>query len=384
MTNTNFQSAKDPRHEQLHRWLEAVISEPLFLADSLNTTSSPLSFRIESLAGDASFRRYHRIYVENDDNSHVYMLMDAPPEKESIIEFVEVAELMADKVNVPDIIAKNIEEGFLLLQDFGNVEFAHALLDKSQAEIDGYYQQAMQVLQDIQSISLEQGRQLSLPEYDRALLMQEMALFVDWFLPYYNVPVTEEFLQLWQNFTGLLLANIEQQPQVIVHRDFHSRNLMLDRDLIDNPLQPLLDIEQNILGVIDFQDVVIGAYSYDIVSLLRDAYVNWSDEQIDQWLMDFYQRLPIEIRQERDYPQFYQDVIIMGVQRHLKVLGIFVRLSERDGKTRYLADIPKVMADLLYELSWLAESPQADGDIQVLAREFLAWVGAEVLPNLSV
>ncbi len=337
------------RQQRINEWLQSVLTD---------------NFQIESLAGDASFRRYHRIHLDNAEKT-IYILMDAPPEKESIIEFIQVAELMANYVNVPDIIAKNIEEGFLLLQDFGKVEFAHLLENASLEEINQYYQQAIQALINIQKIPLENGKRIDLPNYDKKLLMQEMALFTDWFLPYIKVEETAEFGQLWDKFTAELIAQIEPQPQVIVHRDYHSRNLMQDK----NP--------QNSLGIIDFQDAVIGVYSYDIISLLRDAYTNFEEMQINQWLADFYQMLPSEIQQKRDFQQFHQDVIIMAVQRHLKVLGIFVRLSQRDGKDRYLNDIPKVMNDLLYALNWLKFS--ANGDIQGLASEFLDFLDGEVM-----
>lgn len=339
------------RQQRINQWLHSVLTD---------------NFHIESLAGDASFRRYHRIHLDNAEKT-IYILMDAPPEKESIIEFIQVAELMADYVNVPDIIAKNIDEGFLLLQDFGKVEFAHLLKGATKEEVNQYYQQAMQALINIQKIPLENGQKINLPNYDKALLMQEMDLFTGWFLPYVNVEQTVEFGQLWEQFTRELIAQIEPQPQVIVHRDYHSRNLMQDK----NP--------QNSLGIIDFQDAVIGAYSYDIISLLRDAYTNFEKIQINQWLADFYQMLPSEIQQKQDFQQFHQDVIIMAVQRHLKVLGIFVRLSERDGKDRYLNNIPKVMNDLLYALNWLKTS--ANGDIQALADKFLDYLNTEVMAN---
>ncbi len=132
------------------------------------------------------------------------------------------------------------------------------------------------------------------------------------------------------------------------------------------------------LGVIDFQDAVIGSYTYDLVSLLRDAYVRWDETIISQWLAQYWQMLPQSIQASRNFAQFYQDVTVMGVQRHLKVLGIFVRLSERDGKARYLADIPKVMDDLLYELQWLSEHGQ--GNLKPLAGAFLSWLEVAVLP----
>ncbi len=372
--NKNHNKQNDQRHQVMHAWLQSVIPDK--------------KFRVESLAGDASFRRYHRIYLENstlenttlknttesekttEQEETVYILMDAPPEQESIAQFVQVAELMANTLNVPDIIAKELDEGFLLLQDFGQVEFAHLLTNASEEEIHAHYTKAMKALLDLQSIEISMAEGVPLPYYDQALLSREMQLFTEWFLPYVgaelpvNLP-TENAL-IWQALHDELIANILTQPQVIVHRDYHSRNLMLDRADADR------------LGVIDFQDAVIGSYTYDLVSLLRDAYVRWDEKIISQWLAQYWQMLPQSIQASRDFEQFYQDVTVMGVQRHLKVLGIFVRLSERDGKARYLADIPKVMDDLLYELQWLSEHGQ--GSLKPLAEAFLGWLEVAVLP----
>lgn len=311
-------------------------------------------FFVESLPGDASFRRYHRIFFdvksEHDKTGMTYLLMDAPPQKERVDEFVHVANIMSEKINVPQIIASDMQKGFLLLQDFGTVEFAHLITDKSKR--DEYYQKALKTLLDLQSIDTD----VSLAPYDDDKLAQEMNLFSEWFLPYVGVKLDDKGEQLWQQTKDKLIDEIQSQPKVIVHRDYHSRNLMADKGSDE-------------LGVIDFQDALIGAYSYDLVSLVRDAYIDFDETWVNQTIKAFYEQKAPAV----DLQTFTKDVNVMGVQRHLKVLGIFVRLSQRDGKDRYLQNIPKVMNDLLIELTWLSEYDGQYG-------EFLAWLQASVVP----
>lgn len=354
MKDTNPTDKQAQRHAQLEAWLASVITDD--------------DYQIISLPGDASFRRYHRVYIHDDDSrdiahaTKVYIVMDAPPEQESVLEFVQVAELMADYVNVPDIVAKDMEAGFLMLQDFGTTEFAHLLVDATAQQIDGYYQQAMKTLSELQLIDTNKAKaEANLPDYDIELLNREMDLLTEWFLPYIGVELGEK-ATLWQALKNKLMADILAQPQVVVHRDYHSRNLMLDQ------------ADASRLGVIDFQDAVIGAYSYDLVSLVRDAYVHWDETTVTKWINDFWAMLEVKPSQA----QFYEDVTVMGVQRHLKVLGIFVRLAKRDGKTRYLADVPKVMDDMLFELKWLQAN--AKGELQTLASEFVEWLTQAVIP----
>lgn len=312
-------------------------------------------FRVESLAGDASFRRYHRIYLPNVDEQGVpvtYLLMDAPPTQESVSEFVKVAGILTAAVNVPDIIVQDLSQGFLLLQDFGTIEFAH-LIRRDAGRVDAHYTKALQTLAELQTLSTE----VDLPPYDDAKLSDEMDLFIDWFLPYVDVKTNIETMRMWQDFKNYLLERIATQPKVVVHRDYHSRNLMLDKG-------------GDALGVIDFQDALIGAYTYDLVSLLRDAYVDFDEHWVSAKIGEFHLLKSLNI----PLSQFHKEVNTMGVQRHLKVLGIFVRLSQRDGKDRYLADIPKVMRDLINELDWLA----SHGETAV--QPFYDWLSGEVLP----
>jgi hypothetical protein len=328
------------------------------------------SFTLESLPGDASARRYHRIQLVADNTDEMtenarYIVMDSADEQDAMQQFINVAELMSKAINVPTLIAQDVAKGFLVLQDFGAVEFAHLLIGATPAQVNDYYQSAMQTLVALQQIPVETAKsQHQLPDYDAAMLNREMDLFSDWFIPHIGVILDTS---LWENLKLALIEEILLQPQVIVHRDYHSRNLMQDQ------------ADDACLGVIDFQDAVIGAHSYDLVSLLRDAYVEWSEPQVTQWIHDFW---PLQrnagLTTADSAEQLENQVNIMGVQRHLKVLGIFIRLYERDGKSRYLADIPKVMRDLLFELDWL--STQGNARLQQAVLPFNEWVRENVLP----
>lgn len=339
-------------------------------------------YAIHSLLGDASFRQYHRIILADDAPKMMpksMLVMDAPPDKESVSQFVQVANLLAPVVNVPDILAKDVPQGFLLLQDFGKTEFAHLLTASTDEKINLLYHQAMQSIIAIQSLDVNK---VALPLYDAHLLKQEMALFSEWFLPYVGVDLStdDKGQYCWQQLVSQIITEVSEHPSVVVHRDYHSRNLMQD------------DVDGKNLAIIDFQDAVIGSYVYDLVSLLRDAYVNWPQSSIEAWTAEFWHMLQTAgyslvsaKRNSTDLKQYHKDMMVMGVQRHLKVLGIFVRLAQRDGKTRYLADIPKVMDDLLFELNWLASMTINSDDKQSkhtcqVAQAFLSWLQDDVLP----
>lgn len=286
------------------------------------------NFQIKYLAGDASFRRYARIYC--DDKT--YMLMDAPPEKEDCTPFVQIASYFAQHVvRVPHIVAQDLTQGFLLLEDFGDYLLSDALTMQT---VDQYYLQAFQQIIHLQTIHIDPA---IIPQYSPEKLLQEMQLFDQWMLPALNIEVTTSIKQLLDNSYQWIIYNLQQQPQVIVHRDYHSRNLMI------------LD-EEVALGIIDFQDAVVGPDSYDLISIIRDAYVQWLPEQVEQWIEQFYALLPDAAKQNRDLTQFKLDVEVMSIQRHLKILGIFVRLFQRDGKSGYLKDLPRVMWYLRQEL----------------------------------
>ena len=283
-------------------------------------------FETHFLAGDASFRRYARIKL----NNKTFMLMDAPPEKEDCGPFVTIDEFFAAHgVRVPKIVSKDLTQGFLLLEDFGDVLLSTLLNDQT---VDDYYAQCFKQLIQLQDID----GTAHFPEYSYDKLISEMELLTDWLLPALQIQPSAEQCALIKRTFAILANAAVAQPQVIVHRDFHSRNLMKVGD----------DKE---LGVIDFQDAVIGADTYDLISITRDAYVQWNADRVYRWFKIFYDLMPETSKQERDFEQFKKDADMMAIQRHIKILGIFVRLFERDGKSGYLKDLPRVMWYLLEE-----------------------------------
>jgi aminoglycoside/choline kinase family phosphotransferase len=254
--------------------------------------------------------------------------MDAPPTHESCAPFVQVAQLLAEAgLNAPKVLAQDLAQGFLLLSDLGDDTYLSKLNTETAPEL---YKNATDALIKMQGISVTG----ILPNYDAAMLSREMQLFPDWYVAQHlKASLTPEQQVVLNNTFKLLNENILAQGQVFVHRDYHSRNLMLTTE--NNP------------GILDFQDAVYGAISYDLVSLLKDAYIGWDEEQVIDWAVRYWQPakkagLPIP----DDFSEFYRDFEWMGAQRHIKVLGIFARLSHRDGKHSYLNDMPIVMAYL--------------------------------------
>jgi hypothetical protein len=306
----------DFRLVELERWL--VTQFP-----SLTCTLAPAS-------ADASFRRYWRASVSDGRR---FIVMDAPPDKEDCRPFLQVAALFAAAgAHVPAIHAQDLAAGFLLLEDLGEATFLDCLERKREPAPDAklLYDAAIDALIRIQQAS----RPGLLPGYDRALLERELNLFPDWYLAReLRRELAPAQRQVLRAAFEALLANNLAQPRVFVHRDYHSRNLMLS-----DPLP----------GVLDFQDAVYGPVTYDLVSLLRDAYVRRDEAQVLDGAVRYWEKarkagLPVRA----DFAEFYRDFEWMGVQRQLKVAGIFARLAHRDGKQRYLADLPVVMEYLL-------------------------------------
>ena len=300
----------DNRQQQLETWLSTALKSAKF---TLTTASA-----------DASFRRYFRVHVADK----TLIAMDAPPTHESCAPFVQVAQLLAEAgLNAPKVLAQDLAQGFLLLSDLGDDTYLSKLNEKTAPEL---YKNATDALIKMQGISVTGV----LPNYDAAMLGREMQLFPDWYVTQHlKTTLTPEQQVVLNNTFKLLSENILAQGQVFVHRDYHSRNLMLTAE--NNP------------GILDFQDAVYGAISYDLVSLLKDAYIGWDEEQVIDWAVRYWQPakkagLPIP----DDFSEFYRDFEWMGAQRHIKVLGIFARLSHRDGKHNYLNDMPIVMAYL--------------------------------------
>jgi aminoglycoside/choline kinase family phosphotransferase len=305
----------DLRQTQIVEWLTALDAVP-----TVPSTLRPAS-------ADASFRRYFRIDTATPGTvgAKTLIVMDAPPPQEDVRPFIEIAGLFAGiGLSVPAILAQDVERGFLLLSDLGSTTYLQQLNDDSAPAL---YMDAIDALVLLQSKS----RPDVLPEYDRAFLLRELQIFPEWYLgKHLKATLTDQQTADLDKVFDAILANNLAQPQVFIHRDYHSRNLMVLPS--GNP------------GVLDFQGALYGPITYDIVSLLRDVYIQWEEAQVLDWMIRYWERakragLPVAT----DIDTFYRDFEYMGLQRHLKILGLFARLNHRDGKEAYLKDIPLVM-----------------------------------------
>jgi hypothetical protein len=281
------------------------------------------SFVLAPASADASFRSYFRASV----GDKTFIVMDAPPEHEDCRPYIEVAHLFGGGgVHVPRVLAQNLEQGFLLLTDLGNTTYLAAI---NETNADALYLDAIDALIQIQLAS----RPGVLPEYDEALLTRELRLFPDWYVSkHLQAELTPAQAEVLESVFSAILRNNLAQGRVYVHRDYHSRNLMVSDP---NP------------GILDFQDAVYGPVTYDLVSLFKDAYIAWDEESVLDWTIRYWEKarkagLPVAA----DFADFYRDFEWMGAQRHIKVLGIFARLYHRDGKDGYLKDMPLVMTYL--------------------------------------
>lgn len=303
----------DPRVDQLRRWLSN-----LFGSDG---------FTIAPASADASFRRYFRVTREGQ----TWIAMDAPPDKENIEPYINVANMLVDVgVNAPHILKTNLNEGFLLNSDLGGRTYLSEI--DGGGDVDRLYHDAMEALVRIQANGRQHARQL--PPYDEALLRREMALFPEWFCDrHLKLGLDEGDRNALQKVFDVLTAEALAQPRVFVHRDFHSRNLMVGGGRSGpNP------------GILDFQDAVHGPVTYDLVSLLRDCYVAWPIERVYGWAGQFREvARAAGVDTGPDERTFQRWFDLMGVQRHLKAIGIFARLWHRDGKSGYLKDIPRTL-----------------------------------------
>jgi aminoglycoside/choline kinase family phosphotransferase len=306
------------RLEQLKKWLSDDVGvEP---------------YTIEPASSDASFRRYFRISPEQggllDSRHKTLIVMDAPPEQEDTEPFIHIARLLAETgLNVPIIEQMDAEQGFLLLSDLGSVQYLSQLNEDS---VDKLYADALDALLRLQSHGPRQAN--SLPPYDHELLWREMELFREWYLQHHlGLELNQEQYRLLDRTFETLAQSALEQPRVCVHRDYHSRNLMVTAE--NNP------------GILDFQDAVIGPVTYDLVSLLRDCYIAWPRERVESWALTYLQRAhEAGFVTETSETRLLRWFDWMGVQRHLKATGIFARLNYRDGKPGYLNDIPRTMA----------------------------------------
>lgn len=290
------------RQNTLQKWLERVLDQQ--------------SFILTPLCGDASFRHYYRLQCDN----RAYIVMDAPPVKENIAAFVEIASILIQyQLHAPALHAIDNEQGFILLEDFGDNLLLNQIREENHQPL---YKLAIDKL-----ILLQQCPTQSLPTFDKAFMHTEWQIFVEWFLQnYLHYPLSEEDKVLLNNTFIYLSTHIDQQPKVFIHRDYHSRNLMTLKD------------NQEDLGILDFQDAMHGPFAYDLVSLLKDCYIQWPQKDIRQLVDYFYAHS--QVAQQWTLAEFMQAFELCGLQRHLKVLGIFSRLYLRDHKPNYLKDLP--------------------------------------------
>ncbi len=306
---------QDNRVQQIREWIEHTL-------DIQN-------YKLEPASADASFRRYFRL----SSAAGQWIIMDAPPEKEDCAPFVNVARLIESVgVHAPHIHDYNEAQGFMRLSDLGSTAYLDQLND---ATADALYEDAIQSIVSMQTIEGD------LPAYDEKLLRFEMSLFHDWYLgKHLGIELNETQQQIWNKVQDRLVTSALEQPQVFVHRDYHSRNLMV--------------IDDNNPGVIDFQDAVIGAASYDLVSLIKDCYIAWPRDRQLHWINSYHAKTSLPLQRE----DFIQQLDLMGMQRHLKAVGIFSRLNHRDGKPGYLNDIPRTLSyivDVCQRYDFLSE-----------------------------
>lgn len=304
----------DPRYAALHQWL----------ADDAGIAAE----RIEPASGDASFRRYFRVFARERQ----YIAMDAPPGKENPEPFLRVAAwLRAMGLNAPAVHASDLDAGFVLLDDLGDLQYLEALRERP-ARADVLYHDALVALDRMQHAGAEYQSQL--PPYDVRLLRRELALFRDWLCArHLGLDFSDADEAAWRLACDFLVEASLAQPRVFVHRDYHSRNLMVTDE--NNP------------GILDFQDAVEGPLTYDLVSLLKDCYVSWPAHKLRGYLHDYYRLCQARLPRAFDRDAFLRAFELTGVQRHLKAAGIFARLKHRDGKDGYLADVPRTLRYVL-------------------------------------
>lgn len=306
MTPSALNHRQHVRQEQLAHWVQ----------ENLLPNAEPIVDAVQLLpvGGDAGFRSYYRIQTPKGS----LLAVDAPPETEDSAAFVSIAGILTDAgIRVPDIKAVDYERGFMLIEDFGDTLLLNLL---SHHTVDQVYADALTLLKSIQATSPD-----ALPPYGMDLLQTELNLFRDWFLEQLmNIDLTEEDEKLLRGLNRMLIASALEQPSVFVHRDYHSRNLM--------------NLPDSQIGVIDFQGALHGPLLYDVVSLLKDCYITWPAEQVEDWLHGFASQHELLKDVDRATCQRWFDWL--GLQRHLKCLGIFTRLWLRDGKPQYLSAIP--------------------------------------------
>nr|WP_283102732.1 phosphotransferase [Shewanella abyssi] len=326
----------DPRFLQLNAWLNQYFS----------VNVSPIL-----ISGDASFRRYFRVTLD----SVSYIVVDSPPKLVPITPFIQIAASYSRcDIPVPKVISGDAEQGFMLLSDLGDVQLLSVL---NPSNLKQYYQQALLLLNNIAKVTATD--QAALPIYDDEFVLRELNIFTQWLAVHHlGLSIDEVRVQTDKVFQ-ILTDNVKQQPQVGMHRDYHSRNIMLQDDE---------------LKVIDFQDAVIGPVTYDAVSLLRDCYIRWPEEQVNELMLIHYEQaiaaqlLPADI----SFAQYQRWFDLMGLQRHIKAAGIFARLNYRDGKPAYMADIPLT-------LEYIRDIARRYPELSV----FSQWIASVVIPAVK-
>jgi len=324
----------DTRLEQLTRWVRQFDG----MEDAQPVPAS----------SDASFRRYFRV-----EGNRSYIVMDAPPEQEDSRPFISVAGYLESiGLNSPRIIEADLDAGFLLITDLGSLQYLQAL-DTDPGRAGDLYADAIDALLALQSGG--KAFQHHLPAYDEALLGFEMSLFHDWLCgKHLDLSFSSADDAKWAACCEFLVESVLDQPKVFVHRDYHSRNLMVSAE--NNP------------GILDFQDAVEGSYTYDLVSLLKDCYIRWPVEFVAEQANRFLARSEHDVAPQ----QFHRDLELTGVQRHLKAAGIFARLFHRDGKPGYLKDVPRT-------LSYIVDASLGFGELDFLS----SLISERVLPRLT-
>ncbi|MBP3997693.1 aminoglycoside phosphotransferase family protein [Pseudomonas koreensis] len=326
---------QDVRLQHLKVWLDEQLAT-LFANQGWGAVPPAT---LTAASSDASFRRYFRW----EGAGRSFVVMDAPPPQENCKPFVDIAFLLAKSgINVPKIYAEDLERGFLLLNDLGNQTYLD-VIDSENA--DALFSDALQALLAFQQLPMV----APLPSYDVALLRRELELFPEWYVKReLGVEFDATQQQQWQKVSELLIDSALAQPKVLVHRDYMPRNLMLSEP---NP------------GVLDFQDAVYGPVTYDVTCLFKDAFLSWPEERVRGWLESYWQQASaLDIPVQPDFEEFLRASDLMGVQRHLKVIGIFARICHRDGKPRYLGDVPRFFS---YIEAVIARRPEL-ADLQAL------------------
>jgi len=336
---------QDVRLQHLEVWLDEQLA--VLFAEQNWGVVPPAT--LTAASSDASFPRYFRWEVDCSS----FAVLDAPPPQENCKPFVDISFLLAKSgINVPKIYAEDLERGFLLLNDLGNKTYLD-VIDSENA--DDLFEDALQALLAFQQLPMV----APLPSYDVALLRRELELFPEWYVKReLGIEFDSAQQMLWQNVTELLIDSALAQPKVLVHRDYMPRNLMLSEP---NP------------GVLDFQDAVYGPVTYDVTCLFKDAFLSWPEERVRGWLQAYWQQAgDLGIPVQPDFEDFLRASDLMGVQRHLKVIGIFARICHRDGKPRYLGDVPRFFA---YIDAVIARRPEL-AELDVLLLSLRAGVNA--------